>query len=304
MANEIVKYGNELNTVVFRKFTANELNLFFSIVSRMRDKGTETVIFTFDELRYLSKYKPTSNKRFMSDLDSTYSKMLQLNYGSRFVTENKLQISRFVLFTGFDIEADIEEGNVVEGSGTVTIAVNPKLKHVLNDLETWTRYSLEDFLDLKSSYAKTMFRLLKQYRTTGKLILSMEEFRELLDVPKSYTTGPIDQKVLGPIVEELTPLFRGLTITKNKSKRRGNRVLGYTFTFQAEDRNANDFKQGSLQQGSLQADTRTPATKGRKAKVEPTPAWFNEDPKADTPLPDEQSKAFNERLRLIRGGKQ
>ncbi|MEN3241611.1 RepB family plasmid replication initiator protein, partial [Fructilactobacillus sanfranciscensis] len=38
MSNEIVKYGNALNSVAFRKFNAREMNLFFSIVSRMRDK--------------------------------------------------------------------------------------------------------------------------------------------------------------------------------------------------------------------------------------------------------------------------
>ncbi|HCR4501442.1 TPA: replication initiation protein, partial [Enterococcus faecium] len=41
MANEIVKYEPELNTIPLRKFTPIEMNLFFSIVSRMRDKGNQ-----------------------------------------------------------------------------------------------------------------------------------------------------------------------------------------------------------------------------------------------------------------------
>ena len=170
MANEIVKYSNELNMVVFRKFTANEMNLFFSIVSRMREKGNETVNFSWEELRYLSKYKPTSTKRFIDDLNNTYEKMLQLNYGSSYVANNKLTISRFVLFTGFDITVKTnDDGSEIHTeSGNVEITLNPKLEHVLNDLESWTRYSLEDFINLKSTYSKTMFRLLKQYRTTGK----------------------------------------------------------------------------------------------------------------------------------------
>jgi len=32
------------------------MNLFFSIVSRMRDKGDETVRFSFDQLKELSAY--------------------------------------------------------------------------------------------------------------------------------------------------------------------------------------------------------------------------------------------------------
>ena len=113
MANEIVKYGNEMNMVIFRKFTANEMNLFFSIVSRMRDKGSETVTFSWEELRYLSKYKPTSTIRFVDDLNSTYGKMLELNYGSSYVKNNKLTISRFVLFTDFSITAGVNDGGII-----------------------------------------------------------------------------------------------------------------------------------------------------------------------------------------------
>jgi hypothetical protein len=39
MGNEIIKYDPELNTIPLRKFTPVEMNLFFSIISRMRDKS-------------------------------------------------------------------------------------------------------------------------------------------------------------------------------------------------------------------------------------------------------------------------
>ncbi|HAQ0049568.1 TPA: replication initiation protein, partial [Enterococcus faecium] len=54
MANEIVKYHHELNTIPLRKFTSVEMNLFFSIVSRMRDVGDKKVQFTFEQLKDLS----------------------------------------------------------------------------------------------------------------------------------------------------------------------------------------------------------------------------------------------------------
>lgn len=226
--------------VIFRKFTANEMNLFFSIVSKMQNKGTDTVEFSWDELRYLSKYKPTSIQRFVDDLSSTYNKMLELNYGSSYISNSKLTITRFVLFTDFSITSDITEPDsngevdVDVKSGKVTISVNPKLKHILNDLERWTQYSLEEFINLKSTYSKTMYRLLKQYRTTGIYIVRIEEFRELLDIPLSYQVGQIDQKVFSQIKKELTPIFKNLKIQKNKSNRRGNKVMGYIFTFKPE----------------------------------------------------------------------
>jgi len=301
MVNEIVKYGNEMNMVVFRKFTANEMNLFFSIVSRMRDKGTETVTFTWDELRYLSKYKPTSTQRFVNDLNSTYGKMLQLNYGSSYITNNKLTISRFVLFTGFDITAGInDDGSEIDPeSGKVEITVNPKLKHVLNDLESWTRYSLEDFVNLKSTYSKTMFRLLKQYRTTGKYVVNMEDFRELLDIPKSYQVGQIDQKVLTPIKKELSKIFKNLKVTKNKSKKRGNRVLGYTFTFSPESKNSDDFKHGTKPMEDKKLQDRK---KNNSSRKETLPEWAKDGyvPPKEKPLSPEEQEKFRKRLEDLR----
>ncbi|MGD1356888.1 replication initiation protein, partial [Enterococcus faecium] len=83
---------------------------------------------------------------------------------------------------------------------------------------------ITEFRDLNSSYAKTMFRLLKQYRTQGWAGLSKEDFLELLDIPKSYRQTNINQFVLKPIKEELTPLFKGLTIRKKYGKGRGKPV--------------------------------------------------------------------------------
>ncbi|WP_445266862.1 replication initiation protein [Staphylococcus aureus] len=51
MSNEIVKYHHELNTIPLRKFTPVETNLFFSIVSRMRDVDDKKVQFTFKQLK-------------------------------------------------------------------------------------------------------------------------------------------------------------------------------------------------------------------------------------------------------------
>jgi plasmid replication initiation protein len=238
LSNEIVKYDPELNTIPLRKFTPVEMNLFFSIVSRMRDKGDETVRFSFDQLKELSAYKPTANNRFIDDIESTYQKILGLRFGRR--SKDGLHREFFVMFTEFEINGHADDPYV-------DIKIYPKAIKLLNELETWVRYALSEFRDLKSSYAKTMFRLLKQFRTTGYAYFSVADFNELLDVPKSYKSSNINQSVLKPIKEELTPLFRGLTIRKKYGKRRGKPVIGYTFTWKSEKKDANDFSQGQFQ---------------------------------------------------------
>ncbi|CAJ1193262.1 hypothetical protein FS150101_NMOIFPPK_01393 (plasmid) [Fructilactobacillus sanfranciscensis] len=238
MSNEIVKYDPELNTIPLRKFTPVEMNLFFSIVSRMRDKGDETVRFSFDQLKELSAYKPTANNRFIDDIESTYQKILGLRFGRR--SKDGLHRDFFVMFTEFEINGHADDPYV-------DIKIYPKAIKLLNELESWVRYALSEFRDLKSSYAKTMFRLLKQFRTTGYAYFSVADFNEILDVPKSYKSSNINQSVLKPIKEELTPLFRGLTVRKKYGKGRGKPVIGYSFTWKPEKKDANDFSQGQFQ---------------------------------------------------------
>ena len=238
LSKEIVKYDPELNTIPLRKFTPVEMNLFFSIVSRMRDKGDETVRFSFDQLKELSAYKPTANIRFIDDIESTYQKILGLRFGRR--SKDGLHREFFVMFTEFEINGHADDPYV-------DIKIYPKAIKLLNELESWVRYALSEFRDLKSSYAKTMFRLLKQFRTTGYAYFSVADFNELLDVPKSYKSSNINQSVLKPIKEELTPLFRGLTVRKKYGKGRGKPVIGYSFTWKPEKKDANDFSQGQFQ---------------------------------------------------------
>ena len=231
MSNELVKYQPELNTIPLRKFSPVEMNLFFSIVSRMRDKGDQTVRFTFDQLKDLSNYKPTANRRFIDDIRRTYDHLMDLRFGSQ--SKSGLSFERFVMFTKFKINGDADEPYV-------DVEVYRDAIPLLNNLESWVRYALTEFRDLKSSYAKTMFRLLKGYRTTGYAYFSKAEFNELLDVPKSYKPGDIDRAVLKPIREELTPLFKGLSIRKKYGKGRGKPVLGYSFAWNPERKDAED----------------------------------------------------------------
>ncbi|MGJ3716155.1 replication initiation protein, partial [Levilactobacillus brevis] len=204
----------------------------------MRDKGDETVRFSFDQLKELSAYKPTANNRFIDDIESTYQKILGLRFGRR--SKDGLYREFFVMFTEFEINGHADDPYV-------DIKIYPKAIKLLNELESWVRYALSEFRDLKSSYAKTMFRLLKQFRTTGYAYFSVADFNELLDVPKSYKSSNINQSVLKPIKEELTPLFRGLTVRKKYGKGRGKPVIGYSFTWKPEKKDANDFSQGQLQ---------------------------------------------------------
>ena len=222
MANEIVCYKNELNLIPMRNFNSVEMDLFFSICSRMREKGTEPIKFDFNDLKQLSDYKPTSKTRFVNDIQNVYKKLLSLQYTER----DGHMIRGFVLFHHYEIDLDKE---------TVEIGVNPKLEYILNQLsQEFTKFELEEFTNLRSSYAKTAYRQLKRFRKTGYAIFTIEQFRELLCIPKSYQVCHITDNVLKPIQTELSQYFRSLKIKKVKAKK-GRAITHIEFTLQGED---------------------------------------------------------------------
>lgn len=264
MANEIVKYHHELNTIPLRKFTPVEMNLFFSIVSRMREKGDKTVRFTFEQLKDLSNYKATANNRFINDLEVTYDKLMDLRFGRR--SADGLNIDRFIMFSEFKIRGTAKEPYV-------DIQIYEKALPLLNNLDEWVRYSLQQFNELQSSYSKTMFRLLKQYRTKGVAYFSKEDFHELLDIPKSYRESDINKKVMNPIKQELTAIFKGLTIKKKYGKGRGKPVIGYQFTFKPEIKKADDFNKHAP---TKEEQHRALAQANEQANYEESPNTLND----------------------------
>lgn len=218
--NELkVKYKNELNTIPMRKFNSVEMDLFFSICAKMKNKDTQSVRFSFSELKEVSSYYTRDVKRFVGDLESVYRKMLQLTYRE----ENEEEIRYFVLFQGFVINKKHQY---------VDISINPELSYILNELSNeFTQFELQEFTGLSSSYSKTMYRLLKQFKSTGYYTVKIDDFRQLLDVPESYRMSDITRQILKPIEKELSQYFEPFKIKKIKAKK-GNRIDSLEFLFQ------------------------------------------------------------------------
>lgn len=221
--SNLVVYKDELNTVPLRSFNSKEMDLFFSICSKMRNEELNIVTFDFEDLKELSNYKMTATNHFVSDLESIYSKLIQLDF--RIETEDK--IIKFVLFTKYEID---------KKNQTISIRINEEFKDILNSIiGGFTKFELEEFTMLSSSYSKTAYRLLKQFRQTGYYIIKIDEFRRLFDIPESYKISHITTNILEKIEEELPPYFEDLKINKLKGKGKRKRFIEYIeFKFKAE----------------------------------------------------------------------
>ena len=203
--NEIVKYHNDLsNQIIIKTLNANELNFFMAICSKMRDKETEEIVFTFKNLKELVKWTSNDNKDFIKSLENTNRKLIALNF--RF--EDEIEIVQFVLFPTFTINKDMK---------TLTVAVNKKFAFLLNNLSSnFTRFELENFTILQSKYSKYLYKELMKFKSTGYMIMSIEEFRNKLDIPIKYRMSEINKFVLKPIEQEIPNVLKGFKIDKIK----------------------------------------------------------------------------------------
>ena len=222
--SEIVKYHNDLNTAIMRQWTKDEMNFFFAILSKAKNKGTERIVFNADELKELVKYNVRHLHKFLYLLEQLSKKLTQLYFHERTETSSDIM----VLFQRFHI--DINEM-------TVEVQTSEHFSYIINKLEAnFTKFELEEFTNIRSTYAKTMYRLIKQWRTIGKKEFRKEDLFALLDVPLSVQRpSNFNRQVLKPILDELSVYFIDLKVKPIKTKKRGTPIVAYEFTWKKEE---------------------------------------------------------------------
>lgn len=234
-----------------RRWTSEELNLFFVIIAKSRDKGTRELIFSSKELKKLIGFKPTATQRWLDTIKNAVNRMASIYY----YEENDDTYQVMPLFGKFKYNK-VDE--------TLDIKLNEDYTHILNNITgNFTIFELQEFIELKSTYAKTMYRLLKQWRTVGRKRFSKEDLVMLLDVPKStQATKNFNPRVLTPIKEELEPIFKGLKIEPVRERKQGRPIIAYDFSWKAE-------QVGKWVEGKY---SNKPHPQKRKEII---PQWFN-----------------------------
>lgn len=226
---DVVRYNNGLNTVPLRKFTPVEMDIFWAVCSKMKRKGTEELTFEFEDFEKLAKYDRREKDSFYIALKRTWEKMKQLNYSY----EDDGYYEDFVLFQRFAIDKDNEK---------IIIQASERFEFILNSLEVgFTRFELDNLTEIDSSYVKELYRYLMQYRNkdtkSGYWAVTVDDFREALDVPDSYRMSHIDSRVFNTAKKELLnskdgrpPIFDSLSIEKIKAKK-GNKIHRFVIRF-------------------------------------------------------------------------
>ena len=234
MSNEIVQFHNDFNTVPLRGFNEREKSIVMALLHQVKNQDIEVVQIDFQTLRSLTGWDSTSAKsenstqKFVAYLEKLSKKIMTLQGTLR--SDNGLRVVTFNLFPTFIIDDD--------KTNTLQVRVNSDFKYLTNLFDMFTAFELEDYNRMKTSYGQELYRLLKQYRTTGFYRVKIDEFRHLLSVPESYSNAEMDRKVFSKTtVTDLSNAFKNFKIKQERGTGRGRPIIGYTFTFDKEKPN-------------------------------------------------------------------
>lgn len=95
-----------------------------------------------------------------------------------------------------------------KNEGRIVCSFHPKLKPYLLDLqESFTRYSLENILRMKSVYSIRVYELIKSWEGKGGFKISVDDFRSMMVSENKYPIyGDLKRRVLNQSLQEINSL--------------------------------------------------------------------------------------------------
>ncbi len=221
--NTYTTYHNNANKVNLGKLSEREANLLFAIFQKLKDQGNTLIRFEPQDLKRMIMVKSNlTNRQLLQVLKNLLDNISGANFWIiREHVENGEVYedhTSYMLFKQFEIRIH-KPTQTIE---YLDVQLNDSYQYLLNNLGMggqYTSFKLLEFQRVRGKYAKTLYRLLKQYKSTGILSVEWGQFRELLDIPKDYKMENIDQKVLTPALKELHKIYPFEHLSYKKERR-------------------------------------------------------------------------------------
>lgn len=243
---QLVKYHNDLNLIAFKSFSKVENDVFFALMWKLKNQANKEIRLDFAELRELIDLRNMTNKEIeksISDIGRKISSSL-----IEFETETERQF--FTIFQVLAVPKDTDDFYI-------RAKINKPFLYILNNFEKggFTMWELIEFSNLTSKYTQTLYRILKQFRSTGTVTIfenDWDKFVEIMDIPKGYAMSDIDKRILTPAIKELSEktlfstdrvIFENLKYEKKRGRSKGRPVVGIEFRFLPQTENQHKLEQ-------------------------------------------------------------
>ncbi|GAA7546477.1 hypothetical protein MMM127_11070 [Helicobacter pylori] len=235
--NTYITYNNNTNKVNLGKLSEREANLLFAIFQKLKDQGNTLIRFELQDLKRMIMVKSNlTNRQLLQILKNLLDNIGGANFWiiREHVENGEIyeDHTSYMLFKQFEIRIH----KLTQTIEYLDVQLNDSYQYLLNNLGMggqYTSFKLLEFQRVRGKYAKTLYRLLKQYKSTGILSVEWTQFKELLDIPKDYKMENIDQKVLTPSLKELRKIypFEHLSYKKERRSHDKRKVTHIDFYF-------------------------------------------------------------------------
>ncbi|MCQ2758113.1 replication initiation protein [Helicobacter pylori] len=209
-------YHNNTNKVNLGKLSEREANLLFAIFQRLKDQGNTLIRFESQDLKRMLNID-ISNERLSEVVIKLWDSIKTADFWKISETETSIIQENYMLFSRCKIELNKPSKDLKY----LEIQLNDNYQYLLNNLGMgqYTSFNLLEFQRVRGKYAKTLYRLLKQYKSIGILSVEWSQFRELLDIPKDYTMPNVDKFVLKIALKELRKIYPFEHLSYKKERR-------------------------------------------------------------------------------------
>ena len=225
--NEVVKYSNELHELKFNSLNEAQQNVFFTLLQQFRKASGDTLELDFNKLFELAQISQGTNYR--KEILDKLSRLQEFKF--RYQINDLGDLRQDVIFPSIETDS---KNKILK----IRVSQGFKERYINSPLKGWTRYELAEFVNLSGTYTKTIYRYLKQFKSSGRWRIRYDDFKELLGVPEKYRASEIDKWILKPAIKELsaernlfdmrrTP-FEKLVVIKHK---KGREIEALEFCF-------------------------------------------------------------------------
>ncbi len=204
----IVKTSHNLNH--FRGgYTRLELDFIYAFISTIKDEDEEFREYSLP----LKELEKKLNKRLqLRDIEYLFDTLIS----KTFKINNKDKLAVYTFFTRLEFD---------KNSKVLSVKFNEDLKPHLLKLKTYAKGDFRYILQFKSEYTKRIYMLLAQWRKAGAVEYSVEQLREMLDVPKKYAYGDFKRWVLLKAHKELSTKESDLMFDYEELKKEGGKKV-------------------------------------------------------------------------------
>jgi len=225
--NEVVKYSNELHELKFNSLNEAQQNVFFTLLQQFRKASGDTLELDFNKLFELAQISQGTNYR--KEILDKLGRLQEFKF--RYQINELGDLRQDVIFPSIETDS---KNKVLR----IRVSQGFKDRYISSPIKGWTRYELAEFVGLSGTYTKTIYRYLKQFKSSGRWRIRYDDFKELLGVPEKYRASEIDKWILKPAIKELsaernlfdmrrTP-FEKLVVIKHK---KGREIEALEFCF-------------------------------------------------------------------------